>query len=107
MNYNIPDPTGKPAFKLNVNMIESAPNRRRRRRYVDGTTTENLVPTADNYMVTMEVCTRSAQSLMVFLSVFFKCFLGVVLQMYPVPPYQLFKLTVKEFDQNFVWLMMA
>ncbi|XP_033624111.1 C3 and PZP-like alpha-2-macroglobulin domain-containing protein 8 isoform X2 [Asterias rubens] len=59
MEYNIPDPTGKPAFKLNVNMIESVPNQtRRRKRYVDSTTTENLVPSSDDYMVTLEVCAR-------------------------------------------------
>ncbi|XP_022086577.1 C3 and PZP-like alpha-2-macroglobulin domain-containing protein 8 isoform X2 [Acanthaster planci] len=58
MKYNIPDPTGKPAFKLTVNMIESVPYQTRRRRYVDSTTTENLTPPHDNYMVTMEVCTR-------------------------------------------------
>ncbi|XP_038058113.1 C3 and PZP-like alpha-2-macroglobulin domain-containing protein 8 isoform X2 [Patiria miniata] len=58
MKYNIPDPTGKPAFKLNVNMIESVPYQTRRKRYVDGTTTENLMPSHDDYMVTLEVCTR-------------------------------------------------
>ncbi|XP_072173933.1 C3 and PZP-like alpha-2-macroglobulin domain-containing protein 8 [Diadema setosum] len=66
MSYNIPDPSSKEAFKLNVKMLETAiagnhMTRRRRRRSLvggDGDGTTNEVGGHHDYRVSMEVCAR-------------------------------------------------
>ena len=67
VDYNIPDPTSKPSFKLNVNLIEDGdkggadfleglfPPGRKRRGVADEI---NNVLSSKEYKVVIETCTR-------------------------------------------------
>ena len=64
VDYNIPDPTNKPSFKLNVNLLEEddllgggvfPPGRKRRG---VGDELSNEITNIEQYKVTIETCTR-------------------------------------------------
>ncbi|XP_072019893.1 LOW QUALITY PROTEIN: C3 and PZP-like alpha-2-macroglobulin domain-containing protein 8 [Amphiura filiformis] len=64
VNYNIPDPTNKPSFKLNVNLLEEEDLQAEdifppgRKRAVSGDEISNEVTGIEQYKVVIETCTR-------------------------------------------------